>query len=172
MGQDRDSTGIVNQINGGDGGHFEFWHPGGTIFFEEPLEGFIEAGTKPGLKQSPSDVRPARRLAVGQLEHRINAQRHAQAVQASDNLADAVLADLLKFPDFGQQPRMENINEVGEDVEFVLAMFGSQLAAGDKLDAGRIAGDGGSGTAFDGVVVRQGQSGEAAGLSATDQFFR
>src|SRR5687767_11009224 len=70
MRHDGKPASAMNQFNRVFCGHFKFWDECRTMFFQKTIKRLVHAGTKSALDQSPADMWPSRRAAVGDFENR------------------------------------------------------------------------------------------------------
>ena len=131
MRHDRQSAGLMNQLDAFERGHFGLGHPGGAAFFQETLKRLIQMFDQAGLA-------PARgRHAAGPGDLQLASAKTDSAssgmpssFRARDHFADAVLADGLKFGDFGQQRLILRVEKIAENVDFRVLVFGGEFRAG------------------------------------------
>jgi hypothetical protein len=116
-------AGILDQINCFGSGHFELGNKRRPILLEETLERFVETRAKARLNQRASDVRPARRAAVGEIEHGIGIEGNSERIEPSDDFANPILTDSLELLDFRQQAGMRCVNAIPENVDFMLLVL-------------------------------------------------
>ena len=88
------------------------------------------------------------------------------------HLVDALLPDGLEPGDFGQQRLILRVQEITEDVDFRVLVFGGEFRADDELDARRRARRRHPRAALDRIVVRQRQRGKAEPRAVPGQFLR
>ena len=153
----RKAPGLMDQFDGFQRGHLGLGHPGGAVFLQEPLEGFIQRAAMSAAHQRASDMRTTGRAAIRQREDVVSLERNAQRVDARDHVADAFLPDFLKLRDLGQQLGILRINEVSQNVQFVVAVFCRQFRADDKLNARRRARRRHARATLDRIVIGKGE---------------
>src|SRR6266700_2792023 len=161
----------MDQFDGLLGGHFKLRHPGRSAFFEEAFEGFVDTATKFAFGERASHMRSARGATVGEGEDVIDGKRDAELVDPTNHLANAVLADLLKFGELAEQHWIGSIEKVAKEMDFVPIHLSSQFAGRNKFDASGVAGNGGASATFDGVVIGQRDGFEAVAAGLRGQFF-
>jgi hypothetical protein len=171
MSEDSEATGFMDEFNGVFSRDFALRNPGRFAALKEALERLVEGAADLALDQSAGDVWTARGIAIGNGPDVLFLEGKFEFLKAGDDLANAILADLLEAGHFGKESRMFNVEEVADEMKFNSVHLGGKFTGGDKFDAGGIAGSFHAGATFDRIVIGEGDGAEGVALGVLDEFF-
>ena len=140
-------------------------HIGCGSFGQITVEGLLCGLDVASVHQHAGDMGPADRLGAGQNLDFLIREVQPQVVQLFD---DARVAPVTARPELCQAAAQANvfpIQEVAQHVQFVLAVDGTDLDAGDHLDAQTCAGLEGLRNAGHDVVIGDGKGADSGLLS-------
>ena len=136
-------------------------HIGRGSFGQITVEGFLRGLDVAFVHQHAGDMGPADRLGAGQSLDLLIGQVQPQMVQLFD---DARIAPVTARPELCQSAAQRHvfpIQEVAEEVQFVLAVTGTDLDAGDHFNAQACAGLDGLRNAGHDVVIGDGEGADS-----------
>ena len=175
MGERRDPAGPVEDIDHRFGTGPGQRHEGLRSKAKPAIERLPCVDGVAGRDHRTGNLRPAERataLASDLLNECSDVNRDAELPQPRADRLDTGQARRALRAKERTQPRIKRIEEIPEDMHVAPVLDGRNLDAADRLDAARARGDAHLGDGRRGVMVRDGQHGDAATGGVLDQLSR
>ena len=103
MGEDGDSTGVVDEADGIRGGHAGLGDPSDATLLQETIEGVVVVIGMSGIDQCPRHVGTTRGGALGGGEDILDPEREPGGIESGHHFMDALLSDGLEPEQFRKE---------------------------------------------------------------------
>lgn len=134
MGQDGNPSGLSDGSDGLSGGEFCPFHIRWPTLGEEAVEGLLQIAHRPSRKESPGHMKPTDGSLAGDLEDLGHGKRDAQSVEAAEDFFEAVPTPTLQEIQGLLQRRIFAMDEVAQDMHFLVHVVRREFDARDDLN--------------------------------------